>query len=69
MGKDLSVWKDGITYDKFKEAQEWTEGTHYQIINHQLYREKECLLDFRYYRILVVANLREANTIRTRKEG
>ena len=44
---DLRVWKDkaGITKSDFDEAA--GRGVHYQIINHKLYREKECMFPFR----------------------
>ncbi|KAK3750103.1 hypothetical protein QZH41_010842, partial [Actinostola sp. cb2023] len=45
--KDLSFWKDkgGITKQDFDAAS--GKGTHYQIINHRLYREEECMFLFR----------------------
>ena len=44
---DLRVWKDkgGITKSDFDEAA--GRGVHYQIINHKLYREKDCMFPFR----------------------
>lgn len=43
---DLSVWKDkGISKDQFDKAKE--RGTHYQIINHKLYREDACMFPAR----------------------
>ena len=44
---DLEVWKKegGITAEKFKEAKNL--GTHYQIINHKLYREDDCMFPAR----------------------
>lgn len=43
--RDLSTWKDGIDEELFKKAKD--RGTHYQIINHKLYRQKECMFPFR----------------------
>ncbi|XP_054709758.1 protein O-glucosyltransferase 1-like [Uloborus diversus] len=44
--EDLSPWKEkGITYDDIKESQ--SKGTLYQIINHQLYRDTDCMFPFR----------------------
>ncbi|KAM7439851.1 Protein O-glucosyltransferase 1 [Porites harrisoni] len=44
---DLRVWRDkgGITKSDFDEAA--GRGVHYQIINHKLYREKDCMFPFR----------------------
>lgn len=44
---DLRVWKDngGIAKSHFDEAA--GRGVHYQIINHKLYREKDCMFPFR----------------------
>lgn len=46
MDRDLEVWEGGITKDVFDKAK--NKGTHYQIINHKLYREKDCMFPFRY---------------------
>lgn len=43
--KDLSTFKDGIEEEVFRKAKD--RGTHYQIINHKLYRQHECLFPFR----------------------
>ncbi|XP_013398028.1 protein O-glucosyltransferase 1 isoform X1 [Lingula anatina] len=45
--EDLAVWKKagGILKEKFDAAKE--RGTHYQIINHKLYREDDCMFQFR----------------------
>ena len=45
MENDLSVWEDGVTYDDFKKAKD--RGVHYQIVNHKLYRENDCMFMFR----------------------
>lgn len=42
---DLSVWKNGIDREIIETAK--SRGTHYQIINHRLYRDKECMFPFR----------------------
>ena len=42
---DLEVWKNGIERREFDHAQ--GHGTHYQIINHKLYREEDCMFPFR----------------------
>ncbi|KAH3827829.1 protein O-glucosyltransferase 1-like [Dreissena polymorpha] len=46
INNDLSVWvKDGISREKLEAAK--PRGTHYQIINHKLYREKDCMFPAR----------------------
>ncbi|XP_032230525.1 protein O-glucosyltransferase 1 isoform X1 [Nematostella vectensis] len=42
---DLRRWKDGINKSDFDAAR--SRGTHYQIINHMLYREDDCMFPFR----------------------
>ena len=42
---DLRPFESGINYEMFRKAKD--KGTHYQIINHRLYREKECMFEFR----------------------
>lgn len=42
---DLETWKDGITKELIDESND--RGVRYQIINHVLYREKECMFPFR----------------------
>ncbi|KAK3103887.1 hypothetical protein FSP39_022651, partial [Pinctada imbricata] len=46
--EDLSVWEHkekGITLERFEAAKQ--RGTHYQIINHKLYRENDCMFPAR----------------------
>ena len=43
---DLAVWKEGISKEQFDKAK--GKGTHYQIINHKLYREDDCMFPARY---------------------
>ncbi|VDI58881.1 protein glucosyltransferase [Mytilus galloprovincialis] len=42
---DLAVWKEGISKGQFDKAN--GKGTHYQIINHKLYREDDCMFPAR----------------------
>ena len=44
---DFEVWEKagGITAEKFEAAKKL--GTHYQIINHKLYRESDCMFPAR----------------------
>ncbi|XP_052779208.1 protein O-glucosyltransferase 1-like [Mya arenaria] len=43
---DLGVWEDsGISRENLESAKQ--RGTHYQIINHKLYREKDCMFPAR----------------------
>ena len=46
---DLKVWTDkgGIEKSDFDNAKTQTRGTHYQIINHVLYRQKDCMFEAR----------------------
>ena len=48
IGDDLRVWKDrgGITKNEFDDTAR--RGVHYQIINHKLYREEDCMFPFRF---------------------
>lgn len=46
--KDLLLWKDGITRDLLEIADK--RATHYQIIDHKVYREKKCIFEPRYLR-------------------
>ena len=50
---DLAVWKNGITKEKFDSAK--SKGTHYQIINHKLYREEKCMFPARYVTLLTLS--------------
>ena len=43
--RDLEVFKKGITKQMFDKAKDL--GSHYQIINHRLYREKDCMFPAR----------------------
>ena len=48
---DLAVWRErgGITYQDFLSAKESRfRGVHYQIIDHVLYRQPECMFGPRY---------------------
>ncbi len=47
--KDLKLWKEkgGITKDDLENAISRKAGVHYQIINHKLYREDDCIFPFR----------------------
>ena len=47
MDEDLVIWKDGIPKEKFDDALRRNLGVHYQIINHKLYRDSECMFPFR----------------------
>jgi len=47
---DLKPYEHGVAYEKFKEGldgRSQTRATHYQIIDHKLYREEECMFTFR----------------------
>ena len=48
INEDLKVWeeKGGITKDNVDAAK--PRGAHYQIINHKLYREDDCMFPARY---------------------
>lgn len=45
--KDLGVWRErgGIERAEFEQAK--TRGVHYQIVNHTLYREEQCMFPSR----------------------
>lgn len=47
LDEDLKVWeaRGGITKEDFSKGRH--RGTHYQILDHRLYREKECMFPFR----------------------
>lgn len=45
LDKDLEPFKNGIRKDDLDKAGD--RGTKYQIINHKLYRQKECTFPFR----------------------
>ncbi|XP_066283817.1 protein O-glucosyltransferase 1-like [Branchiostoma lanceolatum] len=47
--KDLKLWKDrgGITKEVFDHTLEQDKGTHYQIIDHKLYRQDRCMFPAR----------------------
>lgn len=42
---DLAAWNKGIEHEVIEKSK--PRGTHYQIINHQLYRDKDCMFPFR----------------------
>lgn len=46
---DLKMWTDkgGIEKSDFDKAKTETRGTHYQIINHKLYRQNDCMFESR----------------------
>ena len=44
--EDLANFEDGVTADMFTKAKD--RGTHYQISEHKLYREDECMFPNRY---------------------
>ena len=46
--EDLAPWKDGITEEIFDKTKSKNYGSHYQIINHKLYREDSCMFPARY---------------------
>ena len=48
---DLKIWKDkgGIPKEDFDNALNRKAGEHYQIINHKLYRQEDCIFPFRYF--------------------
>ena len=43
---DLEMWSDGISRSSFELAKQ--RGVHYQVINHKLYRQKDCLFAARW---------------------
>jgi len=47
MDEDLKPFEKlgGITKDEFDRSR--SHGVHYQIINHRLYRERDCMFPFR----------------------
>ena len=47
--KDLKIWEDkgGIKKTDFDKAINRQTGEHYQIINHKLYRQDNCIFPFR----------------------
>ena len=48
LSEDLKFWnKSGISRDVIEEAMKQKRGIHYQIIDNELYREKECLFPSR----------------------
>jgi len=47
---DLKPWSDGISLEKFQsglDRRSQTRAVHYQIIDHKLYREQDCMFHFR----------------------
>ena len=61
MDSDLQVWMDrgGITAKQFEDAKEL--GSHYQIINHKLYREKDCMFPARYVKLFIICHFYRKN--------
>lgn len=45
--EDLAPWKNGITEEVFNTAKSNNYGSHYQIVNHKLYREEGCMFPAR----------------------
>lgn len=45
--EDLAPWKNGITEEVFNTAKSNNYGSHYQIVNHKLYREDSCMFPAR----------------------
>ena len=65
---DLSVWKanGGISHEAFEEAK--SLGVHYQIIDHKLYREKDCMFGARckgveHYLLKIIHHLPDVELI------
>ena len=50
---DLRPWREeGITWAVFKAAREYApRAVHYQVIGHKLYRQENCVFEFRYRRV------------------
>ena len=44
--EDLEMWSDGISRSSFELAKQ--RGVHYQVIDHKLYRQKDCLFTARW---------------------
>lgn len=51
--EDLAPWKNGITEEVFNTAKSNNYGSHYQIVNHKLYREEGCMFPARCVPVLV----------------
>ena len=49
IAQDLKVWRErgGIDTAEFEQAKARRGGVHYQIVNHTLYREEECMFPSR----------------------
>ena len=43
---DLEMWSDGISRSSFELAKQ--RGVHYQVIDHKLYRQQDCLFTARW---------------------
>jgi len=56
MDEDLKPFEKlgGITEDQFNSSR--SHGVHYQIINHRLYREDECMFPFRSVNSWILIN-------------
>lgn len=52
--EDLAPWKNGIAEEVFNTAKSNNYGSHYQIINHKLYREDSCMFPARCVHYLQV---------------
>lgn len=46
---DLQIWSDGISRSSFELAKK--RGVHYQVIDHKLYRQQDCLFTARWARL------------------
>ena len=46
INEDLEMWSDGISRSSFELAKQ--RGVHYQVIDHKLYRQKDCLFTARW---------------------
>ena len=46
---DLRVWRErgGVKWAEFEQVKAVGAGVHYQIINHELYREEKCMFSSR----------------------
>lgn len=45
--RDLFTWKEGVSRDLIQEAEKVKRTTKYQVLNHKLYRTKDCMFPFR----------------------
>lgn len=64
--EDLEMWSDGISRSSFELAKQ--RGVHYQVINHKLYRQKDCLFAARcngveHFLLEIIADLPDLEVI------